>query len=180
MKKSFFKSLMVPAVALFFAACGGDVALDSAGAQKALTSAQSAQALMQTQLSAAQAGQPSQIKISGSGASTSFSGTINGPAGGSLAVSGSASVSAGSTTTDLTMTFSDWKDSNQNLTLNGPLKLHSSASASGVSTSETGDLQVSGSVNGTASFDLSVSVSGICTSTTGNISGNAISVRVGC
>jgi len=136
-------------------ACGGSP-LSYQEAQKALTSTQLAQTTLQTQVVAAQRGLTSSIKINTSGTTSTYSGTLTGPGGGTATISGTSSITEASTVIDLTMSFSHWQDPVQNLTLDGDLKLHEEVSGSSTSVKESGELAVSGAVSGTASFDITV------------------------
>lgn len=175
-----------------FAACGG-TSLDQAESIRATAAALTASQMAESQVQSGINGKaPSGITVTNSGGQFSVSGTItNSEGGGTLTIDaqGTLSTDGNSFTYTAALTYVNWKDVGQNITLNGTLSDHISAMlSSGTSTSlqasYSGDLLLSGAINGMVNYNLSLSQtssgSGACIAESGQVGGFSINVKSGC
>ena len=176
--KTIRTSLLGAALALTLGACGGSESgsLTVTQSKQALSAVTNAQAVIDKELTAAQSGGKSGLVVVQKGDTFTVTGKLTSAAGGTMQVSGSGNLDG----QDITADFAAWKDAEGDLTMTGKLAIHTAVTMTAITTTEKGDLALAGAVTGTASFDISVQVTGACSNTSGTISGNSISVKVGC
>jgi hypothetical protein len=165
------KSITTFAIVSMLVAAGCNNGMDQQSATKVMSSALVGTGVAQQQLTP----QPGQ-------SNATLDATIQNPAGtGSAHVTGSAVNNNGTWTVNFDITYTNWSDLAQNVTLNG--SLHESATFTTMSplvgsVKITGNVAATGSVSGTADFDLSVDYSPTHYQASGHVGGASLNVDV--
>jgi hypothetical protein len=142
---------------------------------------QSATKVMSSALTGTAAAQAQFKPVTGQ-SNASVDATIQNPAGtGSAHVTGTAVDNNGTWTVNFDITYTNWSDLAQNVTLNG--SLHETATFTTMvplvgSVKITGDVAATGSVQGSADFDLGVSYSPTQYQVSGHVGGASLDVNV--
>lgn len=152
---------VVAILAAVLVACGEDPQLDANTAREAVVEAELA-ASRTYSLFADELGKLDGPWVSGTAASFTIDGTMNGTQGGTVQVSGSGSTSGTTYTFDVKMTFAAYKGTSE-LVLDGELALtYQVTNIIGGQRIVTlkGDLAVSGAASGNAAMDVKVTYEG--------------------
>jgi hypothetical protein len=165
------RSIKVLTIVSMLAAAGCNNGMDQQSATKVMSSALLGTGVAQQQLTP----QPGQN-------SATVDATIQNPAGtGSAHVTGSATQTNGSWSVTFDITYTNWSDLAQNVTLNG--SLHEAATFTTMaplvgSVKITGNVAATGSVQGSADFDLAVDYSPTHYQASGHVGGASLNVDV--